>query len=130
MPKQTRSNAASTIPIKAIWETIQRHHVRTTPAGQPRPPVRLSSSSGSAFRDICAVCYEAATGKADVDPERAVKAFVSQQRDRERKVRAEVATASPPSGGAEQIFDAKAELARVSTRRAGQQVKKKRDLAS
>ena len=125
LPAQARSQAASTLPVKAIWETIQHHHDRRT-----QQAIRLSSAPASSFRDICAVCYEAATGKADADPERAVKAFVAQQRKSEATARAEVAVSASPVGGAEQIFDAKAEQERLPERRQGHQVKKKRDLAS
>lgn len=46
----------------------------------PAFPFKPSSNPTSAFRCIVGICYAAVTGNADADPERAIKAFIKQER--------------------------------------------------
>lgn len=84
LPKQSRQRATPR-PVQLIWQAIIGAHERPQPNR-----IHLSWSPGSAFREIVGICYEAMTGKRDVDPERAIKAFVRGKRNREARQREEI----------------------------------------
>lgn len=70
-PRQQRSRAAHPFPVARIWQVLARQQRRG------HTTIRLSSSEDSQFRAICGICYEAMTGEAGADPERAIKAFIA-----------------------------------------------------
>jgi hypothetical protein len=78
LPKQRRSHAGHWLPVARIWETLVRTHDSSCPM-----VLKLSSSPGTPFGEICCICYEAMTGKPDV-PERAIKAYASAVRRRDK----------------------------------------------
>jgi hypothetical protein len=94
LPKQTRHRDADPRPIQGIYEDLIRGHGTEhyilgdgddRPATGTHPPpftIKPSSSQGSQFRNIVSVCYEAMTDDPDADPERAIKAFIKQRKER------------------------------------------------
>lgn len=107
--KPARWRKADPRPIKRIrdalyagWAKAQRGRATRIPEGLsleealaaakenrtlPFPKAfDVSKSPNSVFRDIAGICYEAAGGGPDSDPERAIKAFL--QEDREQTARA------------------------------------------
>jgi hypothetical protein len=89
LPKQKRSRDGHWLPPARIWEALVRTH------GTRRPmTLRLSSSPGSPFREICGICYEVMTGKPGADPERAIKNYIRAKRRSENAQRAEMGIAT------------------------------------
>ena len=103
--KPARWRKADPRPIKRImealyagWSKAKGTSVRRTPEYQtpeeafvaigqvrtnPFPKeLRASSAPGSPFREIAGICYEAAGGGQDSDPERAIKAYMAESRSR------------------------------------------------
>lgn len=101
--KPARWRKADPRPIKRImealyagWSRAKGTGVRRTPdyqtpeeafaaIGQARTKpfpkeLRASSATGSPFREIAGICYEAAGGGQDYDPERAIKAYMAESR--------------------------------------------------
>jgi hypothetical protein len=70
LPAQRRA-VAHWFLVAQIWEAL----ASGVPAGQPMR-MRPSVSEGSAFREICAACYEAITGSSRANPDRAIRAFI------------------------------------------------------
>ncbi len=89
LPKEQRRPQASLLPVYWIHEALLRGWGRThypvrrgegskDDEGGPIPPYPHSPSSGvtSRFRMIVCMCYDAALGARDSDPDRAIKAFM------------------------------------------------------
>lgn len=95
MPVQARSRTANHTPIGLIWQVVRSpgdwtaFHKQTgtkqvkdedgiqqeVPV-YAKNPIGLSSDVGSPFREICRICYQAASGNTEADPERAIKSFI------------------------------------------------------
>jgi hypothetical protein len=74
---QRRSNAAAVEPIRRIHDALLLGWVKAARgkvmgAFNAKP----SRSASSTFRSVVGTCYEAATGKMDHDPERAIKGYL------------------------------------------------------
>jgi len=82
MPKAQTHAAAHTHPIWYIHEVLNFGFSSEVPL--PRLPFPASSSKTSNFREIVGICYQAAKAPTS-DPERAIKAFIKQQRDDSQK---------------------------------------------
>lgn len=89
LPKTRRGPQASPLPVYWIHKALARgwgrihYPVRRGEDSEPDengpiPPYPHSPSSGitSRFRKIVGICYDAALGTRDNDPERAIKAFM------------------------------------------------------
>lgn len=98
LPKEARRPRASHFPIHWINEALLRgwghtHYSMGSRDGskgvadRPVPPYPHHPSSGatSSFRQIVSICYDAALGTRDNDPERAIREFI-----RLRKLRAKL----------------------------------------
>lgn len=79
LPKQRRRNSASSFPIslieRALLDGFTRHHVA------PMPPYLIRTSRSGVFADVVRICYQA-VGR-NVDPERAIRNYVSEKSLRE-----------------------------------------------
>lgn len=95
MPAQARSHAAIHTPVGWIWQVVQspgdwtEFHNQIGTREMPgedgevkevpvyaKNPIGLSSDADSDFRKICCICYQAASGNIDADPEKAIKSFI------------------------------------------------------
>jgi hypothetical protein len=85
--KPTRSRKAHPMPVGIVADALAVGWA-TAFCGENVPvlPDKLRPSSGakSFFREVVGICYEAATGRADLDPERAIKSYLAIRR-RERE---------------------------------------------
>jgi hypothetical protein len=87
-PGPVRYRAADYKPIERIdmalrdgWRSIHGPGVRTSDMPGPIPPaypheLKPSATEGSAFREICGICYEVAGRGVDADPLRAIRAYL------------------------------------------------------
>ncbi len=95
MPRASKHKSATAIPVALIDRALLNGFIRKPlidkKTGGPYCPaytIKRSSSQGSPYREIIGICYEAATGQRDVDPERAIRAFIAQEKARTKAGRA------------------------------------------
>lgn len=95
MPRASKHKSATAVPVALIDRALLNGFIRKPlideKTGDPYCPaytIKRSSSQGSPYREIIGICYEAATGQRDVDPERAIRAFIAQEKARTKAGRA------------------------------------------
>jgi hypothetical protein len=86
LPKEQRRQRVNPEAVRHVHDALLKGWAAAH-AGNPMPPFPFKPSRhpSSDFRRIVGICFAAVTGNEGADPERAIKAFIRQEREAARR---------------------------------------------